>query len=322
MKNDLISVIVPIYKVEAYLNKCVDSILAQTYSNLEIILVDDGSPDSCGAICDEYAKSDSRITVYHKENGGLSDARNYGIDRANGEYFIFVDSDDYIHPRMIDCLYEAACQSNSLIAVCDFKKVKVETDIQSMSDELVPDNIEILDIQQIKEYMFDEHKMVTFTVAWNKIYHKSLFDEVRYPFGKIHEDEFTTYKLLHKVAAMAYVHKELYYYVQRTGSITTGKFSHKALHKLDAYLERLNYYLGAKDYICFEKTLFLYKMELIIFQKKLKAYDILQSDELRKYYIAFRKVCVNGFLKGNKRNWLGYLYYYIAPRTYYKQRGN
>ena len=123
MNNELISIIVPVYKVEKYLEKCVKSILKQTYTNLEIILVDDGSPDNSGKMCDELAKVDDRIKVYHKKNGGLSDARNYGVERANGEYIGFVDSDDYIHECMYEKLYEAIKKSGTLIVECGVTRV-------------------------------------------------------------------------------------------------------------------------------------------------------------------------------------------------------
>ena len=127
MDNELISIIVPVYKVEKYLEKCVKSILKQTYTNLEIILVDDGSPDKCGQLCDELAKTDDRIIVFHKENGGLSDARNYGVERANGEYIGFVDSDDYIHECMYKELYEAIKKSGTSIAECGVTRVYKNT---------------------------------------------------------------------------------------------------------------------------------------------------------------------------------------------------
>lgn len=121
--QDLISVIVPVYKVEKYLKRCVDSILAQTYPCLEVILVDDGSPDGCPAICDEYAREDRRVRVIHKENGGLSDARNAGIDAAKGKFLGFVDSDDYVHPRFYELLLQALKEEGADIAGCDVKKV-------------------------------------------------------------------------------------------------------------------------------------------------------------------------------------------------------
>lgn len=129
MKEDLISIIVPVYKVENYLSKCLDSMICQTYKNIEIILVDDGSPDNSGKICDDYAKKDSRIKVIHKENGGLSDARNAGLKIATGKYIGFVDSDDYISVEMYEKLYNQAKKEDADIACCNYYRVKMEKNL-------------------------------------------------------------------------------------------------------------------------------------------------------------------------------------------------
>lgn len=217
---DLISVIVPVYNVEKYLRKCVDSILAQTYTNLEIILVDDGSPDNCGKICDEYAAKDSRIKVIHQENGGLSAARNAGLDVATGDYIGFVDSDDYIAPDMYEKLYQAIEIYNSDIALCGFKKFELESRTEVYEKKLLyrDEFLKELLLENIKSY------------AWNKLYKKSLFDNVRFPEGELFEDLKIMHLIGEKVSAVSFTNKILYYYRIRQGSIT---FNNRGLNADD-----------------------------------------------------------------------------------------
>ncbi len=216
----LVSVIVPIYNVEAYLSRCVDSIINQTYKNLEIILVDDGSPDRCGEICDEYARKDSRIVVIHKENGGLSDARNTGIEKASGEYISFIDSDDWIEPEMIETLYNA-CLSNSVkMAYCGIYDVDENLNKKARKSS---DFDDVLDSKDVLMRML-ESKGASLS-ACNKICHFELFEDVRFPTGKIYEDVATTYKCVVKANSIASCKKALYNYFHRSNSITTTKFS-------------------------------------------------------------------------------------------------
>lgn len=192
--QDLISVIVPVYKVEKYLKRCVDSILAQTYPCLEVILVDDGSPDGCPAICDEYAREDRRVRVIHKENGGLSDARNAGIDAAKGKFLGFVDSDDYVHPRFYELLLQALKEEGADIAGCDVKKVcKTE-------------KIEEKEQQPIQRTVYSGRE-ATANLYDAQMYKKELFEEIRFPKGKLHEDEFTSYKLLYQSESVVYINR-------------------------------------------------------------------------------------------------------------------
>lgn len=220
-----ISIIVPIYKVEKYLSRCIDSILNQTFTDFECILVDDGSPDRCGEICDEYAKKDKRIKVIHKVNGGLSDARNAGIDIADGEYIAFVDSDDWIHPQMYEILYNGIMQNGVTISVCEYKEVHVKESFKKI------DNFEF----NIHEGMtFLTTNNVAAVIAVNKLYHKSLFKDIRYPVGKLHEDEFTTYKLLYAAGDIAYCDEQLYFYFINENGITKSEYTLKRLDAIEA----------------------------------------------------------------------------------------
>lgn len=237
MKSPIVSIIVPIYDVEQYLRQCVDSICDQTYSQLEIILVDDGSPDDCGAICDKYARSDPRVIVIHKKNGGLSSARNAGLDIATGTYVALIDGDDTIHPRFIEILVGLCEKYKCDIAQCDFLTVSeqsVKLPLNSQRPLLFYTGRQIL-------HEFCTGKDNINTIVWNKLYRRGLFDETRYPLGKIHEDEFTTYKILWKSRKMVITNQYLYYYLQRQKSITGRKYSIRRLDALDAFKERLDF---------------------------------------------------------------------------------
>ena len=215
MENPLISVIVPVYKVEEYFRKCADSILGQSYRNLEIILVDDGSPDSCPALCDEYAKADSRVRVIHKENGGLSDARNAGLDIASGDYIGFVDSDDWIAPGMYEELVRTAVRSGAEIACCGYTETNGirELAVKSLADREKKYTAE----EALREVLVSGDILV---VMWNKIYRRGLFDDIRFPKGETFEDGAVFYRLFGKCACIAHTGKAGYYYRKRDGSIT------------------------------------------------------------------------------------------------------
>lgn len=231
--GDKISVIVPIYKVEDYLHRCVDSIINQTYTNLEIILVDDGSPDDCPMICDEYAEKDNRIRVVHKKNGGLSDARNAGIDIATGEYIMFIDSDDFVDIEMMESMMKNMIDNNVDMVVCNIKYVYEDREVVKYNQaDRILDRYEAME-----EYLKDG---VVQAVAWNKLYKKSLINDMRYKVGKTNEDEFFTYKVVDKTDKIYYNSRSFYNYIQRDSSIM-GKYSIKRLDGVEASYERLNF---------------------------------------------------------------------------------
>ena len=212
---DLISVIVPVYKVEKYLYKCVDSILAQTYTNLEIILVDDGSPDNCGKICDEYAVKDSRIIVIHQPNGGLSAARNAGLDIATGDFIGFVDSDDYIAPDMYEKLYNALKENDADLSICNF----VYVDSNGNDLNLYPPYSAKLYKGREIMHLFSERNYVCFVTVWNRLYRKQLFDNLRFEIGKTNEDEFIAHKIFYRCNTIVFTENTFYYYLKREDSI-------------------------------------------------------------------------------------------------------
>ncbi|WP_270568128.1 glycosyltransferase, partial [Clostridium beijerinckii] len=234
-----LSIIVPIYNVERYLDKCIDSILNQSFKDFELILVDDGSPDKCGDICNSYSKLDRRIKVIHKQNGGLSSARNAGLDIAVGEYIAFVDSDDWINGDMYDTLYCIAKENNADIVQCRFKKVY--NDIEEYVE--ISKKVNIIDkIEALTNLIAYGEMHVQSVVTWNKIYKRMLFDDIRFPQGKIHEDEFTTYKFFYKSKKIVLCDDELYYYRQVDNSIMNTKFNKKRLDYLDALEEMYNFF--------------------------------------------------------------------------------
>ena len=208
--SELISVIIPIYNVEQYLEKCIDSILVQTYRNLEIILCDDGSTDGCGAICDRYAALDSRIRVIHKVNGGLSDARNAGIEAARGSWYVFIDSDDFITPDTIDRMYAAAVSTNSQIAVCNM--VRIYDDGVTEPFYRPAEKTTLLAGQTRFETLLQPS-------VCNKLFRANLFADVRFPKGKFYEDTFVYHILAHRAQNIVLTGHDGYFYLSRRGSI-------------------------------------------------------------------------------------------------------
>ena len=236
--NILVSVIVPVYNVEKYLVRCVDSILKQSYNNLQIILVDDGSNDKSALICDEYTKKDSRILVIHKNNGGLSEARNVGIDDAKGDYICFIDSDDFVRETYVKDLLSIILEYNADIAVCLFEKGNSDR-FKDIIDENQPNIIVLNNIEALNK-LYDEVLNVSMIVVWNKLYSKNLFNKIRFPIGKIHEDEFTMPKLLFEADKIVIINKKDYYYFQSPNSIMRSEFKINRLDALEAFEERIN----------------------------------------------------------------------------------
>ena len=231
---ELISIIVPVYKVEPYLDKCIASIVNQTYRNLEIILVDDGSPDNCPAMCDAWAEKDNRIRVIHKQNGGLSDTRNAGMSSATGELIAFVDSDDWIDIRYVEYLHQAILQTGADISACDLRKVYDESAVNE--DPVTMPQIEVATPEDAIEDILHNRRFRA--VAWNKLYTRRLLTGERFETNRFHEDEFFSYRLYDKSERLVYIGVPLYNYRQRSGSIMTT-FSVRHIDALDAYLERI-----------------------------------------------------------------------------------
>lgn len=226
--NPLISLVLPVYNVEKYLDRCMESVVNQTYKNLEIILVDDGATDQSGKICDEWAKKDKRITVIHKENGGLSDARNVGTDHASGEYISYIDSDDTVEADYVEYLYYLVKKFHTPMSLCthnivwgEGKKIKP----LGNGEEKV-----LTDKEALESMLY--HGQVD-TSAWAKLYHKSLLKDIRYPKGKLFEDIGTTYQIFIKAGKIGCGFRPRYNYYIRQNSIVTGAFSIRKMDLLE-----------------------------------------------------------------------------------------
>lgn len=230
-----LSVIMPVYKAEEYIYKAVDSILNQTYANLEVILVDDGSPDNCGKICDEYAEKDSRVKVIHKKNGGQADARNFGIEAASGEFIGFVDSDDYIEPYMYQEMINYM-QQNSLDIVCgDTKQIK------GKKIKFKPRHKENL-IWNKNEAICENLSGSLDNAVTNKIYKRKVIGDIRFPKGRVYEDVATIYKFIYNADRVGYLAKGYYYYIKRKGSTISTSFNSKSRYDcFVGYIERLDF---------------------------------------------------------------------------------
>lgn len=222
-KKPLISVIVPVYKTEQYLDKCLTSIVNQTYENIEIILVDDGSPDSCPQICDDWKKKDNRIIVIHKVNGGLSSARNVGILKSKGEYVCFVDSDDYIAMDFVEYLFDMVEKNKTCISVAPYVVV---TEKKKISSDMGYNDAILSNKEVIERMILDKGITVS---ACSKLFKKELFDGIEFPIGVLFEDTITTYKLMLKCDRISYGSYGGYFYYKRKGSIVNSRYSKEQL---------------------------------------------------------------------------------------------
>ena len=269
MIKNMISVIIPVYNVEEYLEECLKSILHQTYKKLEIILIDDGSTDKSGKICDKYKKIDSRIVVIHKTNGGLSSARNYGLKIAKGEFIAFVDSDDYIdihtYEESINCMLKYNCD------IVEFKICG--RDIDSKKKVIEMDKNEVMYKHISSDYEYPN------VAVWNKLYKGNLIKNLRFPEGKIHEDYMFQCVALKNSVKYIFLNESLYYYRIRENSITHANFSVKDFDKLNIYKERTDYIRSLDDeYLV---SLSIAEEFVILFSLYWKAY-IAKMDEAKK----------------------------------------
>ncbi len=227
--SELISIIVPVYNVEKYFRDCLDSIIAQTYRNIEIILVDDGSPDKCGEICDEYSQKDSRIKVLHKENGGVSAARNDGVAACSGEYFTFIDPDDILHPQMVEILYKLLKENNTDISMCNFK-------IISEDEKVKAQEIKDIDVRVLSKEQFALEFLADYTAPYeivaNKLFRKSMFGQLCFK-NRPYEDSVYTVDMLKEGVSCAVTETMLYMYRQRPGSTMTKRNTQRTLEHLE-----------------------------------------------------------------------------------------
>lgn len=279
----LISVIVPIYKVEEYLNRCVESIVNQTYKNLEIILVDDGSPDQCPEICDQWEKKDTRIRVIHKQNGGLSDARNAGMKIMNGEYVAFVDSDDWLEVTMYEKMVTLLEIYHADICECGFQKSSEITVSEFLSSKSA---LKVYDkIQAMKAVVEEEIQ----PVVWNKIYKTKLIKDLHFVKGKYNEDEYWTYLAVDRAKKIIKVEDAYYHYFFRENSIINETYSLRRLDGLDARYERMKYLQKYPEIYTIAKQRLIFQC-MYHYQKGLKN---LSGSELKQLKARIRNIFSN-----------------------------
>lgn len=300
----MISVIVPIYKVEKYLKRCVNSLLAQSYSDFELILVDDGSPDNCGNICEEYAAKDKRIRVIHKDNGGLSDARNAGLKIAKGEYIAFVDSDDWVATNYLETLLKVIELTGSDICECEVLKTTGEIEKYENSKE--------------KHTSYSSEKALELLICdkilhqyvWNKLYKRSCLKDIPFAVGKINEDEFWTYQVFGHARRITKISNTLYYYFQRENSIMGNHYNLKRLDALAAkslrqrYIEEKFPALTEVSKInLFESCIYSGQMTLKFLEKNEKKQAKIIIDNIRKQYSCDIRLILQ--MSGSERLWCG-----------------
>ena len=261
-----VSIIVPVYQVENYIRQCVDSILAQTFTDFELILVDDGSKDQSGKICDEYAEMDQRVKVIHTENLRAAEARNRGLDQAIGNYFMFIDSDDYISPTMVECLYSSILKEDADIAACNFLYLFEDDGNKDFSTDF---KSEILSGTEIFYTRKNERNYGYWTVVWNKLYKKDSFGKVRFRTGKYYEDEFWANDIYQMDIKIVTIPECLYYYRQRENSTMRQKIIDRSFDLIEAFQERIYLYLNEQQ--CPEQAykVLIYSLEHLDESKRL-----------------------------------------------------
>ena len=314
---ELISVIVPIYKVEDCLDKCVRSIVEQTYTNLEIILVDDGSPDGCGAMCEAWAQKDSRIKVVHKENGGLSDARNAGMAVATGSLISFVDSDDWIAPDFLEALLSAMGTQNAQIAECAVELVDESGNTLRRRETAKVSSVEKID--GLRRLVLEDG---IYQTVWNKLYRREVIEGIPFEKGKYHEDDFWTYQVFDRMERLAIVERPMYHYLQRSGSIMGVGYSLKRLDGPEARFRRMEYlskYDELRNLTRQQLMLdYLWHLQSILRslrgQEQKQAVDTIMNMKKATPKVPFRKLTLNT----KYRVW--YMVFTVAPKLTAKVR--
>lgn len=284
--QDLVSVVVPVYNAQKYLQACVDSIINQTYRNLEIILVDDGSTDQSGMICDEYAGKDKRVKVIHKENGGNGDARNTGYAQATGKWLVMADNDDLLHPQQIEILLNVAKEKNADVVVGNYKPI---TDEEHPVNTLITDKVyqraEVLTESHLCDDEFLKKRSMILTTPWSKIWKKSLYEDVKFPKKSKHDDTWTTWKAYEKANTVVFVDEVLHYWRNNPQSFSRV-FDLSHLEGIDAYAEQLDYFIK---------------------NKKQRYVEIVFDEYLEMFFWCYNRMCENKAELSNLEPYLEYM---------------
>ena len=286
-ENATISVIIPVYNVEKYLAKCVESVLIQSYRELDILLVDDGSRDQSSEICDRYALQDPRIRVIHKENGGLSSARNAGIEAAEGELLYFLDSDDQIHPRALEWLYKNMMTAHADVSVGGCQRFCEQNEILPESEKR--EDVHCISGREAMEYLFDGEYREETVIACGKLYHRDIWQNLRFPLGKCHEDEYVAHHVLDQAKRVVYTRQPLYFYLMRNDSITGQRFQLRALDAEEAFRDRLLFFEtnGYQDLL--GRSVELYLWWIIKMYSKMQIYARKEIAIKRRLVLDYRK---------------------------------
>ncbi len=285
-----ISIIVPVYKVEKYLDRCVESILAQTFTDFELILVDDGSPDNSGQMCDDWAKKDNRISVIHQENQGQAVARNKALDIAKGEYVSFIDSDDYVHPKYLEILLTNAEKNNAWVSVCSYERTAKSDAYEIPKGGCVSYNGK----QYVQKGLLGEINCGVW-LLWDKLFKKECWDNIRLPVGRINEDNATVYKILYESETVVSCDDILYYYFENQNSTVLQAFKPKHLDWLLVPQEMIEYFTEHNDQILVDKCNKMYFSSLEDMLKKVrenlndKALEKELRGKLKKQYKSEKK---------------------------------
>lgn len=314
----LASVVVPVYKIEKYIENCIESLIHQTYENLQIILVDDGSPDKCGDICDAYAKQDSRITVLHKKNGGLSDARNKGAELASGEYLFFVDGDDSVSQDLVEKAVLCAEKYEAEMVIFDYESIEEDTERRDLYHFALPED-RVINMKTVPELLLKT------PAAWCRMYRKDFWDRsaIRYPNGLHYEDLATTPKFLLQAEKIAYVgDKPLYYYMLRDGSIMRSHDFERnyrdrtfVLNSLSAYFQshgEENHYKKELEYLFFEHAYFVPSKEIILSDPTSPWLNEFRDYALKSYPQLFKNVYIK------KLSWKDKVLFRLMQKRLYK----
>lgn len=286
--EDLVSVIVPVYNSEKYLKACIDSIVNQTYRNLEIILVDDGSTDQSGIMCDEYAKLDKRVKVIHKKNGGNGDSRNAGYKVASGNWFVMVDNDDLLHLQQIEILLHVALEKEADVVVGNYKPI---SDDEIPENYLISDEVygkaKILTQEDLNSDEFIKKRSMILTTPWSKIWKKSLYENILFPQKSKHDDTWTTWKAYEKAKRVVFVDEVLHYW--RNNPLSFGRvFDLSHLEGIDAYAEQLDYFIKKKKQRYIEIALAEYTEMFFWCFNRMKENEI-SMEPLKPYCIKMRE---------------------------------
>ena len=316
--NSKVSIVVPVYNVEPYVERCIKSLCGQEHKNLEIILIDDGSTDNSGNICDSWKEIDTRIKVVHQKNGGLAAARNTGIEIATGDYICFVDSDDEVSPHYVSGMLKVALESEADIVKCQFQLFESE----HCQFDVEAETIEVIDGREALRRMCTGLS-VSYVTVWNKLYRGNLFSTIRYPEGKIYEDEATVYKVYDLANKVVVTNRKLYGYFQRNGSITKSKITvDRVKLQQSIFQERVEYFRKKQDVEMADTFAFPYAMNALA--KMFEVRDALKDSEYEKvlwgqYKRAFAQIHGSHYLSTKKKVAL-YLFRFI-PKAYLVYKG-